>query len=128
MTDVDLRFVQYLDSIEHEYGYMLQTSAYVCPGWMQLIRDMLEEMHNETGTIDHPVLTTIKEKFGTLRVYGYNMSDEVQAIIDKYEKLSATICAECGTSGQMHVKHGWYYVACDEHANGGKAISWEDEE
>jgi hypothetical protein len=83
MTDTNWRFVRYLDNIEHEYGYMLQTSAYVCPGWMVLIQDMLREIDaRHDGKEDHPVLTTIKEKFGTLRVYGYNIDDTDQAIID----------------------------------------------
>jgi hypothetical protein len=120
MTNTDWRFIKYLDSIEHEYGYMLQTSAYVCPGWMILIQDMLRELDaRHDGKEDHPVLTTIKEKFGTLRVYGYNIDDTDQAIIDKYEKLSATICSECGNPGKLHVKNMWLYVACAEHANGG---------
>jgi hypothetical protein len=120
MTNTDWRFIKYLDSIEHEYGYMLQTSAYVCPGWMILIQDMLRELDaRHDGKEDHPVLTTIKEKFGTLRVYGYNIDDTDQAIIDKYEKLSATVCSECGNPGKMHVKNKWLYVACAEHANGG---------
>ena len=122
MTNTDWRFIKYLDSIEHEYGYMLQTSAYVCPGWMILIQDMLRELDaRHDGKEDHPVLTTIKEKFGTLRVYGYNIDDTDQAIIDKYEKLSATVCSECGNPGKMHVKNKWLYVACAEHANGGLA-------
>ena len=122
MTNTDWRFVKYLDSIEHEYGYMLEhTGFYVCPGWMVLIQDMLRELDAEVGsdaaTDDHPVLTTIKEKFGTLRVYGYNLSDSEQAIIDRYAALSAETCMTCGAFGQMREKGGWLYVACDQHAN-----------
>lgn len=124
MSDVDLRFVQYLDSIEHDYGYMLQTSAYVCLGWMQLIQDMLSEIKN-LGAEESPVFTDIKDKYGTLRVYGYNISDEAQDIITKYARLSGETCMTCGAPGKMHVKNKWLYVACAEHANGGLA---EDED
>ena len=118
--------IRYIDELDREYRDMLlHTTAYVCPGWMKLIRDMLEEIQQEVGSDmaadEQPVFTTIKEKFGTLRVYGYNISDSEQAIIDKYEKLSATVCSECGNPGKMHVKNKWLYVACAEHANGGLA-------
>lgn len=116
MTDTDWRFVRYLDNIEHEYGYMLQTSAYVCPGWMILIQNMLREIDaRHDGKDDHPIFTDIKEKFGTLRVYGYNIDDTDQAIIDRYAALSAETCMTCGAPGQMREKSRWLYVACDEH-------------
>ena len=117
------RFIKYLDNIEHEYGYMLQTSAYVCPGWMILIQDMLRELDTKVGNYsteeDHPTITDIKEKFGTLRVYGYNIDDTDQAIIDRYAALSAETCMTCGAFGQMREKGYWLYVACDQHANDG---------
>ena len=121
MTNTDWRFVRYLDNIEHEYGYMLEhTGFYVCPGWMILIQDMLRELDaRHDGKEDHPVLTTIKEKFGTLRVYGYNIDDTDQAIIDRYAALSAETCMTCGAFGQMREKGRWLYVACDQHAEDG---------
>ena len=121
MTKTDWQFVKYLDNIEHEYGYMLEhTGAYVCPGWMVLIQDMLREIDAlHYGTGDHPEFTTIKEKFGTLRVYGYNIDDETQAIIDRYAALSAETCMTCGAFGQMREKGRWLYVACDQRASDG---------
>ena len=120
MTKTDWQFVKYLDSIEHEYGYMLEhTGFYVCPGWMVLIQDMLREIDAlHYGTGDHPEFTDIKEKFGRLRVYGNNIDDETEAIIDRYIILSGETCMTCGAPGQMREKGHWLYVACDEHARG----------
>lgn len=109
-----------LEILERYYGYMLQhTSGYVCPGWITLIRSMLSEIkeqHMEDET-DGPIFTDIKEKYGTLRVYGYNISDYEQSIIDRYSKLSAVTCSACGKLGQLQEKNGWRFVACDEHKN-----------
>lgn len=116
MTNTDWQFIEYLAFLEHEYGHMLQTSAYVCPGWMVLIQDMLREidvLHYGIGW--HPEFTDIKEKFGRLRVYGNDISDETQAIIDRYAALSAETCMTCGKPGIMREKGRWLYVACDEH-------------
>jgi hypothetical protein len=107
----------YLDELERDFGYMLtHTSGYVCPGWEQLIRDMLTEIAHNSDRISAPEFTQIKEKFGTLRVYGYNISDDEQEILDKYERLSAVTCEVCGKAGTMREKNRWQYVACDEHA------------
>jgi hypothetical protein len=115
---------EYLEKLENDFGYMLTyTSGYVCPGWTRLIRDMLTEIDNNLGIIrdeeDRPQFTQIKEKYGMLRVYGFNISDGQQAIIEKYERLSAVTCQECGANGKMREKSNWLYVACDEHARGG---------
>jgi len=116
MTDTDWRFIKYLASIEYEYGYMLQTNPYVYPGWMVLIQDMLREIDAlHDGKDEHPVLTDVKEKFGRLRVYGHNIDDETQAIIDKYIVLSGETCMTCGAPGEMREKNRWLYVACDQH-------------
>jgi hypothetical protein len=115
MTEPEWDYIRYIDKLEHDFGYMLQyTSSYVCPGWMQLIRNMLQEIENSC-TDQTPELTDIKEKYGTLRVYGDNISDKVQAVIDRYSKLSAETCMTCGAFGKMRDKSGWYYVSCDQH-------------
>ena len=111
----------YLDKLERDFGYMLtHTSGYVCPGWMKLIQDMLgelDELHYD-GIGSHPEFTDIKEKFGRLRVYGNDISDETQEIIDRYAALSADTCMTCGKAGTMREKNRWLYVACEEHKHG----------
>lgn len=111
---------KYLEDLHQDYGYMLgNLLGYVCDGWMQLIRDMLQEIDTKIETDveagDYPVFTDIKEKYGTLRVYGYNISDETEEIIAKYARLSGETCMTCGAPGKMREKGHWLYVACDQH-------------
>ena len=109
----------YLDKLERDFGYMLtHTSGYVCPGWEQLIRDMLDEIQALNEEDAHPVFEDIKEKFGTLRVYGYNVNAEQQDIIARYQNIAAETCMTCGAKGELRVQHRWLYVACEEHKHG----------
>lgn len=65
------------------------------PGWKNLITDFLQEydkLVTETQTI-----STLKEKFGTLRIYTEDTSDKVQKLIEKTEDASENICGECGS-------------------------------
>lgn len=86
--------INYIEDLHQDFGYMLgNLTGYVCDGWMQLIRDMLQEIDAlHYGTGEHPVFTVINESFGRLQVYGYDVNDETQKIIDRYVALSAEIC------------------------------------
>lgn len=112
MNDVE----KYLQELKNDFGYMLKhTDGYVYPGWQQLMRNMLQEIENSYTDNEIPVFEDIKDKFGTLRVYGHNFNDETRTIINKYEKLSTETCMTCGTRGQLRVQNRWLYVACEEH-------------
>jgi hypothetical protein len=91
------------------------TSGYVYPGWEQLIWDMLDEIQALNEEDVHPEFTDIKEKFGALRVYGENVSEEQNDIIEKYKILSIETCMTCGAKGELRVQHRWLYVSCSEH-------------
>jgi hypothetical protein len=112
----------YLEKLENDFGHMLKhTDGYVCQGWRQLIWDMLDEIQALNPLVGegdvHPVFEDIKEKFGTLRVYGYNINAEQQDIIARYQKIAAETCMTCGEKGELRVQHRWLYVACEEHGH-----------
>lgn len=92
-------------------------------GWYALIRELVQKLEKqallENRTAANPVkCAQCKEKFGLLRVYLINSSDNLLEIKHEYEKRSATICCECGASGRQYKSLGMavYCMACRKNA------------
>lgn len=87
----------------------------VAPGWLTLIDKMSEEISEIDSTIQYE---QIKEKFGLLRVYTINGSEDkrdvVNGIISKYVELSRITCEVCGKQGELR-RDDWNRVLCDIH-------------
>jgi len=81
-------------------------------GWYELIYDLVVELLSTNW--DRKILQ-IKEKFGGLRFY-IDGSEDIQNIVTKYEKLSYSICEECGEPGEIR-KLNWIKTLCDKHYN-----------
>jgi hypothetical protein len=79
----------------------------VGPGWGQLI----EQIYNALP--ENAVICQIKEKFGGLRFYVDNISQELQHMIGELETKSETICELCGKPGKTD-RHGWWKTLCPE--------------
>ena len=98
------------------------------PGWYQLVYDLMNELL-EAGWDRH--IKQIKEKFGGLRFYIGSGNEKIWDIISKYEKLSYTICEECGEPGELRRDGGnyggWFQTLCDKHYAEIKEIQKENE-
>lgn len=94
----------------------------VGPGWAGLV----EVLYNALP--EGVMVTTVKEKFGGLRVYWspvqleYPTSPEPPAdqldpsdLVEALEKASLHICERCGTFGFRRSVQGWFTTLCDEH-------------
>jgi hypothetical protein len=81
-------------------------------GWYPLIQKLIEDLI-KLGW-DKQV-TQVKEKFGGLRFYINEGSNEVHDRITKAEQESYTICEMCGTSGEIRKDTGWYRTLCEAH-------------
>lgn len=106
--------------LEEKYPHRFQNSYLAADvGWADIIIRMVAEL--ESTGIDYKFYT-IKEKFGTLRVYvdpahdlatfsddEYNL---LGRIISKYERESSTTCEMCGDPGTLR-NSGWMKVSCD---------------
>lgn len=58
------------------------------------------------------MITDIKDKFASLRIYGY-FGKEIEAIIDRAETECEGTCETCGsTYGVRTVNYGWIYNLC----------------
>jgi hypothetical protein len=100
---------EFIDSVDFE--------EFECnSGWNTLISTALDtiESHLISGYI---VLDQVKEKFGTLRIYYTDYSndpDYVSGVIDLAENMSAYICEECGRPGITR-NLPWIQTLCENH-------------
>jgi hypothetical protein len=122
-TEIVNEFEEYLKSIGGLInGYFPDreaiTSRYyfsVGDGWLlTIIKPLIEELI--AAGWDKKILQ-VKEKFGTLRFYIPEESDEIYKIIEKYEELTENTCEICGTFDKENITvkshNGWLSVKCD---------------
>lgn len=84
----------------------------VRPGWHPLITTLVEDL-GKLGWDGQ--VCQVKEKFGGLRFYIGEESDEIHLRINEAEKQSYKICEWCGEPGTL-VKMGWWTTRCPEHS------------
>jgi hypothetical protein len=67
-----------------------------------------------TSAIDElPVISYVKEKYGTLRFYVFGATDADYISIDFAEALSSVTCEECGSPGERDSNtRGWIKTRC----------------
>ena len=61
----------------------------------------------------HPSISQIKEKFGLLRVYMDDATDEMYKIIYEYQEKSSKICEICGKPGTTKEENYWINTLCN---------------
>lgn len=82
----------------------------VGPGWIPIL-DILAESLIALGW-DRSV-SQIKEKFGTLRFYANNTTEQMDYLIHDAELASAETCEFCGKTGRLR-RGGWIKTLCDK--------------
>jgi len=85
-------------------------------GWHSLI-DLVYDEFEKDG--DNIVVTTVKEKFGGLRIYFENGNDfkHLGHFVDNIEQRSFFTCEMCGKRGQLR-RGAWLKTLCEAHCNG----------
>ena len=78
-------------------------------------RILESEPRKYTEDMRYPVVTQVKEKFGTLRFYMDGYDERISAYEEFAEAMSARTCEECGCPGKLRTE-GWYRTLCNEHA------------
>lgn len=94
------------------------------PGWNRILKNLLIKL-DKIDPGHKFKLSTIKEKFGRLRIYGDSIDgnmntkvvSDIYEAISVAEKQSSTTCEECGAPGGLRNKNGWFKVKCKEHKN-----------
>ena len=94
-------------------------------GWYNILNQLLACINSHLAWVNRDVadfekvpfiLTQVKEKFGTLRVYYDGGDQQIHGMVHMAEAMSAVTCETCGNPGKIRGK-GWFYTACDEHSN-----------
>jgi hypothetical protein len=80
-------------------------------GWYQLIKDLIVDLI-ELGWDKQ--ICQAKEKFGGLRFYINEGSDEMHTRISKAVDLSYQTCEVTGKPGQLRTDIGWWTTLCEE--------------
>lgn len=90
-------------------------------GWYTLIDKLAEFIQWNVDENKHlqrfqPEVTTVKEKYGTLRFYVNNLDEYSDGAVAFAERLSGYICETCGKPGTLN-NGPWYETRCEEHNN-----------
>jgi hypothetical protein len=82
-------------------------------GWHNLVRELAVDLI-ALGWDRH--LYQLKEKFGGLRFYIGEATDEIFDLIAKAEEKSFKICERCGAPGKLR-NDGWLRTLCENCAH-----------
>jgi hypothetical protein len=77
-------------------------------GWSQLIDELFNILPEDSEVMD------VKEKWGSLRIYVYNVPDKTYELIKTIEDRSSKICESCGKDSTIQLIQGWMRSLCQE--------------
>jgi hypothetical protein len=93
---------------------LAQLQEEVGPGWAGIIERLTEALF-PIGW--NGVILQCKEKFGGLRFYTGETTEDMETLITAAESESYRTCETCGAVGKPR-QGGWIKTLCDEHAQG----------
>ena len=93
----------------------------VSPGWWALLDKYLPQI----WAFDPDCVLSIKEKYGTLRIWPHKIRDgiswkELRRICTEAEEESRTVCEICGDPGHLRTDQDWWETLCDRCAAAGR--------
>ena len=91
-------------------------------GWFDIIYELSKKIERIAETMkadglpedEIPMVSQVKEKFGTLRFYMSNTTSEIQDLISQCEQSSAQACEQCGKPGTLRRTNGWFLTVCEK--------------
>lgn len=95
----------------------------VGPGWASLIDLVYDRIQvSDTHMLQYPMVrpmfvyvSSVKEKWGSLRISVFGADDSLLDFIDDIEHRSGTVCEHCGNnSGTITAIRGWFQTLCSE--------------
>lgn len=79
--------------------------------WAQEVQEVIYKMPIDAK--ESAYIMDIKEKWGQLRVFLSVCSEELEEVLKKYEKLSESVCFQCGKS-KTEGFGGWFSYLCND--------------
>ena len=79
-------------------------------GWSTLLDEVYDRLPEDA------IVSDVKEKYGSLRIYVDGVSMEILDFIYDIEERSLKICEICGAAGKPNLT-GWIKTLCDEHSH-----------
>ncbi len=102
-----------MESLLNKYGIDYpRCGAGVGDGWMPLVERLIVDLIALGWDRD---CHQIKEKFGGLRFYVGEVSEECRARITAAEEESERTCEVCGSPGKLTGFGGWVTCRCGQH-------------
>jgi len=85
------------------------------PGWYDLLEKLTQDIVAiiEKKGLEDVYASQVKEKYGTLRFYMSQETDDIADLIEEAEELSEKTCEVCGEPGTLGQKGYWLCVRCE---------------
>lgn len=107
---------RWTDEISKNFDYSYTELDSMPDGWRKAFGlQMCEELKQallKINKVEEFRIVQIKEKFGELRFYTNWTTDDIEAIINKYTKLSRKTCIICGKPATV-ITTGWISPFCN---------------
>jgi len=91
-------------------------------GWFMLLEQLMRSIESHLNPENTwprkeriPLqIDQIKEKFGGLRFYYHGGDNEVRGMVNFAERLSYSICEQCGSTKNVTQTKGWIITLCED--------------
>ena len=91
-------------------------------GWFMLLEQLMRSVESHLNPENSwprkeriPLqIDQIKEKFGGLRFYYHGGDNEVRGMVNLAERLSYSICEQCGSTKNVTQTKGWIITLCED--------------
>lgn len=106
-------YLYFINKYENIFTKEGPSCGFDCPsGWVDLVDGLCEKLNKLEKP---PIVEQVKQKFGELRFYISNGSEQAYEIIHECEKRSWDICEFCGSMDNVtQSKTNWTFTVCSK--------------
>jgi hypothetical protein len=84
-------------------------------GWYRELEKLFEKLSKvvKEQNLNSYRIVQVKEKFGGLRIYEENGTEETHLLIKETSNFCEHLCEKCGNPSELSLKSGWASNICD---------------